>query len=98
MQTPPALPQLINSAEDWLCSPPCISPNLLDDADGGQIQGSGAEDLPTGLPALAYQSVASSNLLGQNTGAIEVIHQEHWTPLLLRYPAIDKQLPSDHKS
>lgn len=90
MQTPPALPQLINSAEDWLCSPPCIS--------GGQIQGSGAEDLPTGLPALAYQSVASSNLLGQNTGAVEVIHQEHWTPLPLRYPAIDKQLPSDHKS
>lgn len=97
MQTPPALPQLINSAEDWLCSPPCISPNLLDeDDDGGQIQGSGAEDLPPGLPALTYQFVASSNLLGQNTGAVEVIHQEHWAPLPLRYPAFDKQLPSDH--
>lgn len=63
MQPPPALPQLINSAEGWLCTTALLA------SPRGQIQGSGAEDLPTALPGLAYQSVASSNLLGQKTGA-----------------------------
>lgn len=73
MQPPPALPQLINSAEGWLCTTALLAspppPILFLDDDGGQIQGSGAEDLPTALPGLAYQSVASSNLLGQKPGA-----------------------------
>lgn len=84
MQTPPALPQLINSAEDWL---PTIalpaSPPISSLTGGGQIQGSGAQDLPSVLPDLACQPRCLQQFgKSENWEGREVIHQEHYAPPL----------------
>lgn len=54
MQPPPALPQLINSAPAGFSQQPSLTPSTLV-AQGGQIQGSEAEDLTTLLPSLVCQ-------------------------------------------
>lgn len=98
MQPPPALPQLINSAPtDFAQQPSLHRPphSLL--AEGGQIQGSEAEDLTALLPGLAYQPCPLWQSAGSETHGIlgrgEVHNLKHWALLSCETSPLEGRAP-----